>query len=76
MYLGDVIDQINSDEPELEPTPGKLRNGMAIGDVDRPPMNSLGFFVFGDEHVEQFKAYLRKPKRRGRKPRAERLAEV
>lgn len=72
MFTHQVIDKLTGEG--LPATTAKIRYAMLTGAVKKPATNAVGFLVYDETHVEQFRKYLQTPRRRGRPSRLERLA--
>jgi len=72
MFLAEILELLQGEG--LPATAAKIRHGILTGRIAQPPFNSVGFRIYSDCHVAQFRRYLENPPSSGRRSRRERLA--
>ena len=69
LLLGQVLAELRKDG--LSPTQAKIQHALYSGRLDPVPLDSAGNRLYSPAHLDQLRAYLFDPPRRGRKPHGE-----
>jgi hypothetical protein len=73
MVTGEIIEALAADG--LKITRGGIEYALRGGKVSPVPIDGAGNRHFTQRHLDELRAYLRTPRKPGRKPRAERAAD-